>query len=331
MSSAQQRKHDPHVHHRVGQLVEPNSDGYVVRRFPTDHVHIYGDDPKNLEVPGSSGPFNLVHVRCHAAPATAAAEGQKGPSCHTDSLVIAVHGNCPPQNSPDQPPTRSAVGVHIGVGNIANRACRVPDAADRGHVMLDTDGSDPRGRPQHTQQRADLYAAIAGLMEAARIAKQGILSPAPTPAHRRAAAANPFKLHHVVVKSDSAYLVEGVAGGPRGEAPHMKKWLTNGWKNARGEKVKNEDLWDNLMLTMMSLGQLGVAVEFWQVARKANREAERLARLALEQDVNFFDEKGIFGQEEHKNDREETKKQQQQRRRQQQQPETAGDELVAVE
>ncbi|KAK2033885.1 hypothetical protein LX32DRAFT_25114 [Colletotrichum zoysiae] len=309
MSRAQQ-KHDPHTPHRIGQLVEPDSDGYVVRRFPTDHVEVYGENPTNLEIPGGTGHFSLFHVRCHAA----AAADQK-PSCHTDSLVVAVRGVCPPQNSPDQPPTRSAVGVYLGPNNIANRACRVPDAADRGHVMRDTDGSDSRDRPQHTQQRADLYAAIAGLMEVARLAQQGLPSTSQRGAGRRAAPA-PFKLHHVVVKSDSAYLVEGVAGGRGGEPPHMKKWLANGWKNTRGEKVKNEDLWDNLMLTMMSLGKLGVAVEFWQVPKKENKEADRLAKHALEQDVNWFDEKGIFGKDEHKGDRK---------------PETAKDELVAME
>ncbi|KAK2014329.1 hypothetical protein LZ32DRAFT_690601 [Colletotrichum eremochloae] len=289
MSHAQQ-EHHPHTHHRVGQLAEPDSDNYVVRRFPTAHVEIYGDDPTNLEIPGGTAPFSLLHVRCHAAPAAA----DQKPSCHTDSLVVAVHGICPPQNSPDQPPTRSAVGVYLGPNNIVNRACRIPDAADRGHVMLDTDGSDSRDRPQHTQQRADLYAAIAGLMETMRLAKQGL--PSPRGAGRAPA---PFKLHHVVVKSDSAYLVEGIAGGRGGESPHMNKWLANGWKTAKGEKVKNEDLWDNLMLMILALGKLGVAVEFWQVPKKENKEADRLAKYALEQDVNWFDEKDIFGKSQH--------------------------------
>ncbi|OHE91673.1 hypothetical protein CORC01_13019 [Colletotrichum orchidophilum] len=301
------RAHDPHVNHRVGQLVEPDSDGYVVRRFPTDHVELYGENSLvNLEIPGSVGSFNLVHVRCHNAPATSG-DGQKGPSYHTDSLVIAVRGICPPQNSPDQPPAKSAVGVYFGPGNLVNRACRVPDAKDRGHVMKDTDGSDSRERPQHTQQRADLYAAIAGMMEAAVIAQQGL------PHQHFRGPPQPFKLHHVVIKSDSAYLVEGIAGGKNGEQPHLKKWLANGWKNTKGEKVKNEDLWDNLMLTMMSLGQVGVTVEFWQVPRKENKEADRLAKLALEQTVNFFDEKGFFGKGDEK------------------EPKVIADELVAIE
>ncbi|KAK1450926.1 hypothetical protein CCUS01_11291 [Colletotrichum cuscutae] len=324
-------RHDPHANHPVGLLVEPNSDGYVVRRFPHDHADLYGENPTDLELPGSHGPLNLVHVRCHNAltrttlantnitvrtiqfgddddkPAAAL-------SHHTDSLVIAVHGVCPPQNSPDQPPTKSAVGVHLGPGNPLNRACRIPDAKDRGHVMKDTDGSDGRDRPQHTQQRADLYAAIVGLMEATTIATKGL----PTMRSLSRRSQPSFKLHHVVVKSDSAYLVEGVAGGRNGEPPHMKKWLANGWKNTKGEKVKNEDLWDNLMLTMMSLGQAGVAVEFWQVPKKENKEADRLAKAALEQEVNFFDEKSIFGKEIGK-DVDAGK------------PSAAGDELVAMD
>ncbi|WYZ37883.1 hypothetical protein EsH8_II_001389 [Colletotrichum jinshuiense] len=295
MSPAQQPKHDPHVNHRIGQLVEPDSDGYVVRRFPTDHAELYGADTANLEVPGTIGNFNFSHVRCHAAPsAPPVGGGGRPPSYHTDSLVIAVHGVCPPQNSPDSPPDRSAVGVFFGPQNLSNRACRVPDAADRGHVMRDTDGSDGRDRPQHTQQRAELYAAIAGLMEVAWIAQHGGIPHGGRPGGRTKA---PFKLSHVVIKSDSAYLVEGVAGGKGGEAPHMKKWLANGWKNSKGEKVKNEDLWDNLMLTMMMLGKLGVAVEFWQVPKKDNKEADRLAKSGLEQTDNWFDEKNMFGKD----------------------------------
>ncbi|KAK1689082.1 hypothetical protein BDP55DRAFT_654140 [Colletotrichum godetiae] len=318
-------RHDPNANHPVGLLIEPNSDGYVVRRFPHDHTDLYGENPADLELPGSHGPFNLVHVRCHNALRTTTMGStnvtvrtiQLGDdddalevalAHHTDSLVIAVHGACPPQNNSDQPPTRSAVGVHLGPGNPLNRACRIPDAKDRGHVMKDTDGSDSRDRPQHTQQRADLYAAIAGLMEATTIATRGL------PARGTRSQPKPFKLHHVVVKSDSAYVVEGVAGGRNGEPPHMNKWLANGWKNTKGEKVKNEDLWDNLMLTMMSLGQVGVAVEFWQVPKKENKEADKLAKLGLEQEVNFFDEKSVFGKEDH------SKK-----------ADAVGDELVAME
>ncbi|KAK1993345.1 hypothetical protein LX36DRAFT_693759 [Colletotrichum falcatum] len=230
-------------------------------------------------VPGGPYYFKIFHVRCHAAPAAP----DQNRSYPTDSLVVAVQGVCPP----GQPPTKSPLGVYFGVKNIVKRVCRIPDVADRGHVMLDTDGSDSLDRPQHTQQRADLYAAIAGLFEAGRLVLQG-----PPPELR------PLKLHHIVCKSDSAYLVEGTA---------------------KGDKVKNENLWDNLMLIILMLGKKGVAVEFWHVPKREDRDAERLAKYALESsNVQRFDENLMFGKTEHKRENKNT-------------PQTAKDEPAATE
>ncbi|KAI0809883.1 ribonuclease H-like domain-containing protein [Xylaria sp. FL0064] len=89
----------------------------------------------------------------------------------------------------------------------------------------------------------------------------------------------PCAVVHLVIKSDSAYLVNGMTA-------HIEKWRQNGWCTAKGTEVKNKDLWMELEdLVELLYKETGVAIDFWQVPRNQNTEADSLANLGLEEPV----------------------------------------------
>ncbi|KAF7718360.1 Uncharacterized protein PECH_001045 [Penicillium ucsense] len=79
---------------------------------------------------------------------------------------------------------------------------------------------------------------------------------------------------NVVIKSDSAYLVQGIT-------EYMPKWIQNGYINSSGRPVENQELWREVdrLLTMLETG--GMCIKFWLVSRDKNKEADDLARWAL--------------------------------------------------
>ncbi|GLA37379.1 hypothetical protein AnigIFM63309_004292 [Aspergillus niger] len=77
------------------------------------------------------------------------------------------------------------------------------------------------------------------------------------------------RLYTVVIKSDSEYVV-------RGMTEWIYKWKANGWVNAKGFQLPIE--------STLSLEDEQVTVQFWQVPRELNQEADRLATSALDCD-----------------------------------------------
>ncbi|KAK3896846.1 hypothetical protein C8A05DRAFT_20266 [Staphylotrichum tortipilum] len=82
------------------------------------------------------------------------------------------------------------------------------------------------------------------------------------------------RVNNVVVKSDSAYLVNGASKS-------LKKWQGNGWQTANRTAVKNRDLWEELARRIEEFKGLEAEVEFWLVPRDMNTEADALANEGL--------------------------------------------------
>lgn len=76
----------------------------------------------------------------------------------------------------------------------------------------------------------------------------------------------------VVLACDSEYVVRGVT-------EWLPKWERNGWKTARGEEVKNRDLWEALRTELRRVERDGLLVQFWRIPREYN-EADAYAKDA---------------------------------------------------
>lgn len=203
------------------------------RRYPSS---IYPD----LELRDVDSGF--VHVRC---PMTQESFNLHG---HADSLVIAVDGACPHNGNGA---TASGIGVYFGLGNENNLSARIP--------------YDLAGFAGHTNNRAEIYAAITALKIAQDLCDQG----------------SKAKYKSIVIKSDSAYVVESVGGGRNGEQAHISKWISNDFRSVNNKPVKNLMLWSELGHELIDLRKMGVSVQFWHVPRHMNRDADKLANDAL--------------------------------------------------
>ena len=79
----------------------------------------------------------------------------------------------------------------------------------------------------------------------------------------------------LIVKSDSADLVQGMT-------ERIAKWKANGWRTPEGHRVKNASQFRRVEAEVVKLEAMDVRVCFWHVPRARNREADELARNALE-------------------------------------------------
>ncbi|KAI1810094.1 ribonuclease H-like protein [Poronia punctata] len=232
-----------HSHHPGG------STGSTCGRFPDelyllDQGGFCGLDYRYLEIEGNEG---FRHIRCPRASPKPCPCGRH--SLHTDSLVVAVDGACPGNGSCLA--VKSAYGVFFGYGK-DNLAIRIPD-----------------GHYPHTSQRAELEAAIAGIDASIPFIYEGgqwFCENCDTPC----------PVEHLVIKSDSAYVVSGMV-------THSKKWKKNGWRTVQNTEVKNLDLWKQLVGLVDGLYDgCGVSVDFWLVPRNQNQEADKLANIGLQ-------------------------------------------------
>ncbi|KAI0106416.1 ribonuclease H-like protein [Nemania sp. FL0031] len=191
----------------------------------------------------------FIHIRCPWAMKTPCLCGRR--SLHLDSLVIAVDGACPGNGTVHA--TKSAYGVFFGPDSANNIAARVPNYP--GYL--------------HTSQRAELCGAIAAILAAQPYIYEGgqwDCTECPTPC----------RVAHLIIKTDSAYLVNGITA-------HVEKWRRNGWRTAKGTEVKNQDLWTRLDDLCESLYEsTQVSIDFWQVPRHQNTDADHLANLGLD-------------------------------------------------
>ncbi|EFQ98592.1 hypothetical protein MGYG_08939 [Nannizzia gypsea CBS 118893] len=113
----------------------------------------------------------------------------------------------------------------------------------------------PLNLDRPTNQKAEILAGIHGLSKA------------------REMDGGPSR--HVVIKSDSQYMVKGVNEWSR-------KWESNGYKTVHGQPVANRELFQELNSAKKSLEQSGIEVDFQHVPREQNRDADRWANKAFE-------------------------------------------------
>ncbi|KAI1192727.1 ribonuclease H-like protein [Nemania serpens] len=204
----------------------------------------------NLEIIGLEG---FMHVRCPWASTMPCSCGRH--CLHLDSLVVAVDGACPGNGSDSA--TKSACGVFFGPNLAENLAFRVPD----------TPGY------SHTNQRAELSAAIAAIRASLTYIFYGgqvNCDGCPTPC----------TVLHLVIKSDSAYLVNGMSA-------HVEKWRKNGWRTTKNTEVKNQDLWTQLD-NLVQFISAHATIDFWHVRRDQNKDADSLANQGLEKFIDLF-------------------------------------------
>lgn len=124
-----------------------------------------------------------------------------------------------------------------------------------------------------TSQRAELFAVIYALRKAKNILGNGGFDE---------------HISEVVIKTDSAYVVNGMTSW-------IIKWRGNGYLNARGLPVANNELYREIDCLCDHLANIGVQARFWQVPRHLNMQADKLANAALD-NVNwkFWDEDDWF-------------------------------------
>jgi ribonuclease HI len=108
----------------------------------------------------------------------------------------------------------------------------------------------------HTNQRAELMSVIAALEQFHEC-------------H------NEYEIGNLIIASDSAYLFDSITD-------YIWRWKMNGFINAKGTSVANQDLWvrlDNYCQFM--LRELGLNIYFWQIDRSFNEDADEMARNAI--------------------------------------------------
>lgn len=171
---------------------------------------------------------------------------------HKDAIIIAVDGACRGNGTAY---AQSGYGVFFHKNSGFNRAIKVPT------------------HQHHSNQRAELLAGLEALLLAKQIQAQNprkgtpsYLLPPPGPTR---------KLRRVVIMADSRYLVDAMTRW-------IFKWKSNGYLNAKGEGVLNQDLFQRLERAVEDLNKLNVNVQFWHVRREDNGVADALASAALD-------------------------------------------------
>lgn len=221
---------------------EPHPSGMPLTTCETypredDYADIQGGiptDPLDLEMRGKAG---FQHVRCP--------RGKTRCQCgllsyHLDSLVIAVDGTCPGNGGSSAARSSGGIWFRDGMGTNSPRsdyrqnfAFSIPDHPDH----------------SHTSQIAELHAAVGALLKARLYVNEGGQFPCAENC------ATPCKVKHIVLKTDSAYLVQGITR-------YINKWRQNGWKTATNKEVKNRDLWEWLEALIDAYEDMEVGVDF---------------------------------------------------------------------
>lgn len=82
-------------------------------------------------------------------------------------------------------------------------------------------------------------------------------------------------IKQIVIKSDSAYLVNGIV-------KNIQRWRLNNYTTARGRPIANNNLICYLDERITILESRGVSVRFWHVLRMHNKQADKLTRAAAD-------------------------------------------------
>ncbi|KAF3491212.1 uncharacterized protein GIQ15_00729 [Arthroderma uncinatum] len=151
---------------------------------------------------------------------------------------------------------KAGVGVYVGPGSGFNE-------------------STPLNLDRPTNQKAELLAGIHGLNKALE------MDGGPS--------------RHVVIKSDSQYMVKGVN-------EWSQKWESNGYLNANGQPVANAYLFQELKESVRELNESGIEVDFQHVPREQNQDADRLANQSFSDSYSapsspYYEQPGSYGSE----------------------------------
>ncbi|KAF9445533.1 ribonuclease H-like protein [Macrolepiota fuliginosa MF-IS2] len=152
-------------------------------------------------------------------------------------MAIFIDGACARNGTPD---AQAGIGVYICCGSAHNL-------------------SKPLQNGPHTNQRAEIQAAIAAVKYVRRIHRDGDFRPS----------------RGLVLTTDSGYLVKAMT-------EYINKWERNGWKNNVGKPVVNAEDFKELEGHISFLEGQHIRVRFWLVDRKYNTEADELAKEAVE-------------------------------------------------
>ena len=82
-------------------------------------------------------------------------------------------------------------------------------------------------------------------------------------------------INHVILVTDSAYLANSIS-------QHVYAWEMKSWKSTTGGEIVNRRPFQVLHGIIKKMEADGFLVQFWLVPRQANREADRLANIALD-------------------------------------------------
>lgn len=163
---------------------------------------------------------------------------------HYEFPVISIHGACFNDSNNE---ARAARCVFFGFENAMNFACPL----EPGH--------------RQTGQLAELGACIYALTKVEKFLQKW--------KRDRTRGHLPSRLHTVIIKSDSSYIVNGIT-------EWVQKWKSNGWKNCKGQPVANVESW-KLVDDLVGKLEKEIGVKFWLVSREANAMAEVAGRRAV--------------------------------------------------
>jgi ribonuclease HI len=170
---------------------------------------------------------------------------------YSDSIVIAVDGGCRNNGTAY---AEAAFAAYFNVHNTKYNESSLLEG------------------PVQTNQRAELSAGLLALNIANNIKDLND----PSLAYGSLGASDPeADLLQVVIKSDSEYLVKGMASW-------IHRWKQNGFISAKGNPVVNADLFHAIDNAIEELYNRGVEVQFWHVPRDQNQVADYLVNCKLD-------------------------------------------------
>ncbi|KAL8959206.1 MAG: hypothetical protein Q9183_005676, partial [Haloplaca sp. 2 TL-2023] len=168
---------------------------------------------------------------------------------HNECLVVAVDGACRDNGTSN---AKGACGIFWGRNSQYNHSRQL--AGVRGASI--------------TSQKAELLACVEALVMVRNMKNHTTVGGA------LLEQIDPARFPHVIIKTDSGYLVDGMT-------QYRKKWMVNGYKNARGGPLVNGQWFIRLIQETQMLEDLGVHVYFWKVPASFNKDAGKLARDVL--------------------------------------------------
>lgn len=237
------------------------------RRF--DHEELWGDSYDWFDHECHVSGDNFVRGRCECCQICDCPKGEHEVmlvSCHDDVCydcdLPRNHGNAiiiatdGACRNNGRAIATAGCGVFFSIDSVHNKCFQLQEA-----------------RP--TSQRAELHAAIYALKKVRNMFANGGF-------------AYEGNISEVIIKTDSAYVVNSMT-------KWISKWRNNGYTNARGLPLVNQDLIQQLDSLCNRLDDLDVQARFWKVPRGWNMQADKLANAALNgSDWRNFDEDDYF-------------------------------------